>query len=217
MARRYGAARVVAAHLGDGTLIHDGRRDGLFHHINFGDFVASLSRPGPAAAYVMAPVWDFPESFQNEYRVPTYCADAIHLRSKVWVGKAGTVTPMHRDVPHNFYVHLSGRKRWLLFSPKDSARLYPHGIFSGMPNFARVDPERPDYGKYPRLRGATAYGVTLGRGETLFIPHGWWHYARSIDDTVSMNFWWGGRLVALVASASSIFKRVRRLHGKEWE
>ena len=62
----------------------------------------------------------------------------------------------------------------------------------------------------------TALGATLDAGETLFIPHGWWHHTRSLDDAVSMNFWWGGPLVHLVALASTAFKRVRGIRRDEW-
>ena len=62
----------------------------------------------------------------------------------------------------------------------------------------------------------TAFGATLSDGETLFIPHGWWHHTRSLDDAVAMNFWWGGRLIALAALASSVFKRIRGIRREEW-
>ena len=29
---------------------------------------------------------------------------------------------------------------------------------------------------------------TIGPGETLFIPNGWWHTARSLDMTISVAF-----------------------------
>jgi hypothetical protein len=188
----------------------------VFQRIQMREFVGSLARPGSAAHYVMAPTWNFPETLRDDYRVPRYCDGARHLRAKVWVGKAGTVTPTHRDVPHNLHVHLTGRKRWLLFRPADSSRMYPCGIFSGMPNFAQIDPERPDYARYPRFREATAVGGVIYPGETLFIPHGWWHHTRTLDDAVSMNFWWGGSVVYLATTASTLFKRLRGIRREEW-
>jgi lysine-specific demethylase 8 len=216
MAARYGAARVVAARLAGGALLDDSATGVVFRHVELREFIASLADPGPASHYVMAPTWDFPASFQSDYRVPSYCVGAAHMRAKVWLGKAGTVTPLHRDVPHNLHVHLSGRKRWLLYPPGQSSRVYPRGLLSGNPNFARVDPEEPDYERYPRFRGATAYGATLDAGETLFIPSGWWHHTRSLDGAVSMNFWWGGRVVALASLAATTFKRVRGIRRDEW-
>jgi hypothetical protein len=215
MATHYGSAHVIAAALAHGTLPDDSERGVVFERVRLGAFIASLAEPGTAGHYVMAPTWNFPDAFQRDYRVPTYCAGAAHLRAKVWVGKAGTVTPMHRDVPHNLHVHLTGRKRWLLFPPGASG-MYPHGLLSGMPNFSPVDPERPDYVRHPRFRRITGLGAVVQPGETLFIPHGWWHHTRTLDDAVSMNFWWGGAVVRLAAFASTLFKRARGIRRDEW-
>jgi len=216
MAHEYGDARVVAAVLSEGTLLDDPTSGVVFRRILVRDFIESFSAAGSAAHYVMAPTSNFPASFQRDYQVPPYCAGAAHLRAKVWIGKAGTVTPIHRDVPHNLHVHLTGRKRWLLFPPGHGSRMYSHGLFSGMPNFSRIDPERPDYGRFPRFRGLTALGGGVDPSETLFIPRGWWHHTRTLEDAVSMNFWWGGQLVHLTSLASTLFKRACRIRRDEW-
>jgi len=212
IAERYGDADVIAAALTDGTLAGDSVD---FRRIPLRQFIASLAVPGSASHYVMAPIWNLPEQFQRDHRLPPYCADAWHLRAKFWLGKRDTVTPMHRDVPHNLNVHLSGRKRWLLYPP-GSRGMYSRGLLSGMPNFSAVDPERPDYERHPAFRGKRALGGIVAAGETLFIPHGWWHHTRSLDDAVAVNFWWGGPLVALAATASAAFKRLRRIRYDEW-
>lgn len=212
VAERYGDAEVVAAVLTDGTLAGDAVD---FQRVPLRAFIASLADPGSASHYVMAPTWNLPEQFQRDHRLPAYCADAWHLRAKFWVGKGGTVTPMHRDVPHNLNVHLTGRKRWLLYPP-GGAGMYPRGLFSGMPNFSAVDPERPDYDRHPDFRAKRAVGGIVGEGETLFIPHGWWHHTRSLEDAVAVNFWWGGPIVALGALASATFKRLRNIRHDEW-
>jgi len=216
LAARHGDAQVIAAVLSGGMLFDDPAQGVVFRKLRLADFVAELGSPSPASHYVMAPWTNLPATFHDEYRIPPYCADAAHLRIKLWLGKAGTVTPVHRDVPHNLNVHLVGRKRWLLFAPRESSRMYPRGLLSGMPNFAEVDPERPDPARHPRFRHAHALVATVGPGETLFIPHGWWHHTRSLDDAVAMNFWWGGSLVRLAAMASSAFKRLRGIRRDEW-
>jgi hypothetical protein len=216
MATRYGDARVVTAVLAAGVLLDDPKDGVVFRRVLLSEFLASLAKPGAGDAYVMAPTWNFPAPFERDYRVPAYCARAAHLRAKVWIGKAGTVTPVHRDVPHNLHVHLTGRKRWLLFPPGNGSRMYACGLFSGNPNFAQVDPERPDYDRHPRFRGVTALGGTLGPGETLFIPRGWWHHTRTLTDAVSMNFWWGGKVVALASLGSTLFKRLTGIRRDEW-
>lgn len=216
MAERWGDAAVVAAKLANRTLFDDPREGVVFRKVVLRDFVAALRGGAPASDYVMAPLGNFPAALQQDFRVPAYCAAAATLQVKVWLGQAGTVTPLHRDVPHNLNVHLTGRKRWLLFPPTESGRLYPRGLLSGMPNFAHVDPESPDLARHPRFAGARAVEATVAGGETLFIPHGWWHHTRSLDDAVAMNFWWGGRIVRLASLASSAFKRLRGIRRGEW-
>lgn len=215
MGARWGGARVVAAELAGGTLRDDPHDGVVFRRIALRAFVAQLGSSAAARHYVMAPAWNFPPLFQEAYRVPPYCLGAPHLRAKVWLGKAGTVTPMHRDVPHNLHVHLHGRKRWILFPPR-ARGMYPRGVFSGMPNFSSVDPERPDAVAHPRFGTATARVATLAPGETLFIPHGWWHHTRSLDDAVAMNFWWGGTLVQWLSRASTVWKQLRGIRRDEW-
>lgn len=213
---RHGDARVIAAALARGRLSDDPRAGVLFEKVELRQFVGSLAMSGAPSHYVMAPTWNFGPNLEREYRVPPYCAGAPHLRAKVWLGKAGTVTPVHRDVPHNLNVHLTGRKRWILYSPRQSRSLYPRGLFSSMPNFAHIDPENPDYERYPRFRDAKGLRATVGPGETLFIPHGWWHHTRSLDDATSMNFWWADGILYLATLASSVFKKITRIREDEW-
>jgi hypothetical protein len=216
MAERWGDARLVAARLENRTLFDDPREGVVFRRVVLRDFVAALREGTAATDYVMAPLDNLPPAFRQDFRVPEYCTGAATLQVKVWLGQAGTVTPLHRDVPHNLNVHLTGRKRWLLFSPGESRRLYPRGLFSGMPNFASVDPERPDLARHPQFAGAHAIGATVAGGETLFIPYGWWHHTHSLDDAVAMNFWWGGPMVRLASLASTAYKRVRGIRRGEW-
>lgn len=216
LSERHGSARVLAAAIANGALLDEPGTGVIFRHVSLAAFVASLERGEAVRNYVMAPTGNFSAQLQEEYRVPAYCRDAAHLRIKVWVGGANTVTPTHRDVPHNLHVHLHGRKRWLLFAPGQSRHLYPRGLFSGMPNFANVDPERPDYARYPAFRGAAIQGAVLEPGETLFIPHGWWHHTRSLDNTVAMNFWYGGAVIQCISFASTLFKKVTGIRRNEW-
>jgi len=216
LADAFGDTAATAAPLRNGRLHDDPKRGVEFHHTRVREFVAALAEPGSAASYVMAPTWNFPARLQQDYETPPYCTGSAYLQAKVWIGKAGTVTPVHRDIPHNFHVHLNGRKRWLLFSPHQSSRLYPRGLLSGLPNFAWADPGQPDYARFPRLRGASGFSCVCGPGDTLFIPRGWWHHTRLLDDCVSMNFWWGGRLVYAASRVSTAFKRVRGIQRGEW-
>ena len=99
----------------------------VFRRVRLREFVdvARAARTRPATTSWRRP-WNFPATLRRTTTASRpYCDGAPHLRAKVWLGKAGTVTPMHRDVPHNLHVHLTGRKRWLLFPPRHSAPRVP--------------------------------------------------------------------------------------------
>ena len=47
---------------------------------------------------------------------------------------------------------------------------------------------KPDFERYPLFREARAQKVVIHAGETLFLPCGWWHTARSLNMTISVAF-----------------------------
>ncbi|KAJ8407140.1 hypothetical protein AAFF_G00288160 [Aldrovandia affinis] len=112
--------------------------------------------------------------------------------STLWIGTAGANTPCHMDCYGcNLVLQIQGRKRWHLFPPEDSGRLYPTRIpYEESSVFSRVNVVRPDPESFPYFSGARAHVVTLEPGQVLFVPRHWWHYVESIDPvTVSVNSW----------------------------
>jgi len=109
---------------------------------------------------------------------------------RLWVGPAGTVTPVHFDLAHNFYVQLVGRKRFTLLDPSQSAALrYPdhtHGRLTA----SGLDVEHPDLERYPDFAAARPIAIELAPGDALFLPHSWWHHVRSLEPSVSLSHWW---------------------------
>jgi lysine-specific demethylase 8 len=160
---------------------------------------------------MMAQLEDLPATWRERITPPAYCADAPWLSSKVWLSPAGTVTQTHRDAADNLHVQLLGSKRFTLFDATQSACLYPNSLFSNVPNGCQVDPEAPDLVRHPRFREAQAERAELTPGDAIYIPRGTWHHVRTIDDSLSTNFWWarGARLPLVVGA--DLFKRLRRI------
>jgi Cupin-like domain len=208
----YGDVRVsVAATQRDGNLVLD-----LEHGLNFGemtmaDYVAAMQDTASEGPYVVAEIRRFPEQFRRELVVPEYCGGAHWLRSKLWFGSKGTTTQMHRGAPENLYSVVRGQKRFVMFPPADTRRLYPHSIFSKLPNFSPVDPDVPDFARFPRLRDAQPWVAGLHDGDTLFIPTFWWHHVRTLEPTIAVNFWWSSGLTALLSAAAHLYKKARAL------
>ncbi|XP_077435458.1 HSPB1-associated protein 1 homolog isoform X2 [Vanacampus margaritifer] len=112
--------------------------------------------------------------------------------STLWIGTEGANTPCHLDsYGCNLVLQVQGRKRWHLFPPSDTSKMYPSRIpYEESSVFSRVNVTRPDLGSFPAFRHAAAHVVTLLPGQVLFVPRHWWHYVESLDAvTVSVNSW----------------------------
>lgn len=215
LARACGDAHVVAVAMRDGRLETSARGRPEFVHVALQDVLASLDAPGGAAHYVATPLGAL-GPLRRDLSPPVYCAGASWLRAKLWLGGAGTVTPLHWDLPHNLHSVVTGAKRFVLFAPRQRRSLYGNSLFSRMPNFSRVDLDRPDVGRFPRLDGAQALVGVVRPGDAIFIPRLWWHHTRSLETGISVNFWWGGPTVRLASAAALVFKRVRGIYRNEW-
>lgn len=130
----------------------------------------------------------FPAQFENQFTsaaTPGYLLlerlTGIDFHS-LYITRAGTITPLHRDHDHTFgcLVQFDGRKT--------VAMLHPDLLLEG--HILAFDPEAPDFASFPELRSATAYVAELQPGDMLIIPPDWWHYTRALAPslTLSHNF-----------------------------
>ncbi len=168
-----------------------------------GDFVAGMQATGDGARNYITQFRIFNElpqlsadvrSLDPYMHIPSYLPAALRRRLQkaptLWMGPAQTVTPIHFDGADNLLVQVFGRKRLTLIPPEQSGCLYYPCLRLGHVNYSPVDIEEPDYARFPRYKGATPLEVTIEPGEMLFIPVRWWHHARSLTPSISLNFWW---------------------------
>jgi hypothetical protein len=103
-------------------------------------------------------------------------------------GPGGKFPYLHYDVMHQhaWITQLHGDKEFTLYTPDQDKFLY-------------VNPDEPwqslienhqdaDYARYPLFAQARPQKVIVHAGETLFLPCGWWHTARSLNMTISVAF-----------------------------
>ncbi len=103
-------------------------------------------------------------------------------------GPGGKFPYIHLD-----YYHLSawinqlyGRKQFTVWPRGQEKFLYadPNDPWKSL----LPDHENPDFERFPLYRNATPITFTVGAGETLFIPFGIWHTAKSLEPTISIAF-----------------------------
>ena len=104
----------------------------------------------------------------------------------LWLGPAGTFTPLHHDLTNNLLVQLVGRKRVILASPLETPKLVNDThVFSALSD---VTAPAIDLTRHPRASGVRLLDVELGPGEALFLPVGWWHQVHALDFSVSATY-----------------------------
>ncbi len=108
----------------------------------------------------------------------------------IWIGPAGTFTPLHFDLTNNLIGQLVGTKELLLAPPSETPKLaHRRHVFSDVRDL--TDAAR--LAAYPAAREARTFAVTLAPGDLLYVPIGWWHQVRARDFSVTMtwtNFRW---------------------------
>ena len=107
---------------------------------------------------------------------------------RFWLGPAGTVTPLHCDYDDNIFAQIWGTKRIFLVPPHHDEFLYPseaNAILFGSP----VDPEAPDFDRFPLARQANMIEVIVNPGDMLYVPAGWYHQVRALTFSLSANRW----------------------------
>jgi hypothetical protein len=118
----------------------------------------------------------------------------------MFFGCKGSVTQMHFDIDmsHVFHTALYGRKTVTLFPYEQGRNLhrYPFTCRS------YVDVHQPDFPRFPRLKNAEGFRVVLEKGETLYIPSGYWHHVVYDEPGYAVTFRcssrnWSGKIHGL--------------------
>lgn len=128
----------------------------------------------PALASLLGELSDLPP-FLRTSRI----AGCVSL----WLGPAGTKTPLHHDTSNILFCQIHGRKRVHLCAPWERDLLADaRAVYSACD--AEAAPGTP--GAIPP--SVQVYEVELEAGEALFLPVGWWHQVRALTPSVSLSF-----------------------------
>ncbi|UQA60395.1 cupin-like domain-containing protein [Polyangium aurulentum] len=209
LARRFGDRSVAIASARSGVLDGDVRGGVRSESIPFGRYVEMLCAGGHPGLYLVASMEKFFPELRREMEVPIYCRGARWRRSRLFLGAGGSVTPLHRDLAHNLFTQITGRKRFWLYHRADTAWLYSQSFLSGLPNFSRFDPERPEYEQFPHAEAVRPIEVILEEDEVLFLPSLWWHHVRSLELSLSVSCWWTEGPLEVLQRMIERFKRLR--------
>lgn len=139
----------------------------------------------------------------------------------LFFGGEGSTTRNHFDIDmsHVFLSQFKGTKRIWLFSLEQSDYLYklPYNFHS------TVNLRHPDLERFPAIEYLSGFEAEIHKGETLFIPSGFWHYIQYTTEgfsisvralpTKPMDRWRGFRNLVITRHFDNT---MRKLFKDEW-
>lgn len=163
---------------------------------------------------------DLPQPLRDDFPPPPLVLQTGRgdiYDTNIWIGLPPTYTPLHRDPNPNLFVQLAGRKVVRLLSPGDGLALFgfvrrllgrgggwEEAVFRGeemMRGEERGVLEEVVWGDFLGGGGGGGSGegfeTSLGPGDGLFIPNGWWHSIKGVGEGVT-------------GSVSGLFARIYR-------
>lgn len=162
-----------------------------FRSTSIAEFIESLERPrapGAPAPYMGNNV--VPAQLLELIRFPEYFERSLYIKPRIWIGPKGTLTPLHRDDSDNMFAQVWGQKSFILAAPhyREALGTWSTSEGGGLEG-CDVNPNNPDYEKYPAARDVIFHRIVLEAGDLLFLPEGWFHQVESVSTSLSVNFW----------------------------
>ena len=162
-------------------------------YTTFGKYI-DMVRNGPAEWRIfLFNIFSHAPELATDFTWPEHLMKGFVKRyPMLFVGGATSITHMHFDIDLSHIVHTQfiGRKKVLLFPYQEQYKLYrkPFEVLS-MADFSHYHHNngKPDYTKFPALKLAKGYEVTLEHGDTLFMPAGFWHHMEYLDSGFAMS------------------------------
>ncbi|MFT3748646.1 MAG: cupin-like domain-containing protein [Agriterribacter sp.] len=162
-------------------------------YTSFGEYVDMISK-GPAGWRIfLFNIFDHAPQLTHDFEWPDELMKGFVKRfPMLFVGGASSITHMHFDIDMSHILHTQfvGRKRVLLFPYEEQHKLYrkPYEVLS-LADFSHYYQQNgtPDYTKFPALKLAKGFEVTLEHGDTLFMPAGYWHHMEYLDSGFAMS------------------------------
>lgn len=104
------------------------------------------------------------------------------------------LTHSHESV---LLAQIEGRKMITLVPPEQADKLYVKYCQNGTDyrenGKACVSPvnlKNPDLERFPKCKDVQLYQVVVKPGDVLFIPEGWFHEVRALDNSISLSFFY---------------------------
>jgi lysine-specific demethylase 8 len=134
----------------------------------------------------------------------------------MFMGGDGHRTYLHNDQPCNLFVQVAGEKKWTLFSPGDSALLYPEVANTAYVK-SPVNLSGPDEAKHPLFRHARPITAHLHPGDVLYVPPFVWHEVENFGETIAVGYRYSSLSAAARSSLAFLLLRALSTNPPIWK
>ncbi len=190
--------------------------------MTFKEYAGTLLKdePGTLRMFLFNMFKERPQ-LRKDFPCPSIFKGILGRMGFMFFGAKGVKVRIHQDMDMSnvLLTQFYGRKKVVLISPEYSRLLYKLPLNT----HSLVDLDRPDYIKYPGLRYVECMECVLNRGDTLFMPSGYWHYITYLDGGFSVSYRkLAQSLSAKIKGLLSLFvympldKFLNKLFGKNW-
>jgi hypothetical protein len=166
-----------------------GREDGIASvtRIRLRDYAGRMAAAWNPTGFLMAnnslladdaaaPLWnDF--TLDSRYLEP----DPTKTKTSLWFGSAGAVITLQQTTENILWHQVDGWHHVVLIAPTET-----HRVSNTTGVYSNVDPLAPDLERFPRFAKVQQLQVTIGPGDALFIPAGWWHHVTALEAGISI-------------------------------
>lgn len=142
--------------------------------MKFADYLNLIQEKPTTKRLFLFNVFKHKKELTRHFKFPNIAKNVFEFLPLAFFGGAGATTRIHRDMDNScvFLTELVGYKRVVLFDPKYSKLLYQYPFST----HTSIDVNNPDFDKYPGLKYVKGIDCTIGPGDTIFMPAGWWHH-----------------------------------------
>lgn len=136
----------------------------------------------------------FAQLLKTDKAMPEMFKDATTITLFFSGPRSIRMTHSHESV---LLAQIEGRKMVTFIPPDQADKLYvkycKHGTDyreNGKACVSPVNIQNPDLERFPKCKDINLYQVIVEPGDVIFIPEGWFHEVRALDNSISLSFFY---------------------------
>jgi len=130
----------------------------------------------------------------SEIKIPSWIDEPNIYSSNLWIGAGNNHTLLHYDPWNSILMLAEGNKEFIVIPNTDTQKVYPYSSFNikalteGRVLHSKINPLNVQKQFQSKFGTIKARSGKISAGEMIFIPAGYWHYVKSTNLNIGINF-----------------------------